>query len=70
MKNNEDVELHTIELSPGELNMIEIALRVWREQARSPNWDTATSLVLIELILKMADKNSAIMSSDPEWVNS
>ncbi len=67
MKNNEDVELHTIELSLGELNMIEVALRVWREDRRRCRM--TTSLVLGELILKMADKNSAIMSSDPEWVN-
>jgi hypothetical protein len=56
-------ENHTIELSVGELEMIEIALRVWR----SGDYDTsiAATLVLDELILKMSHKNSAIASGTP-----
>tara|TARA_Y100000310_G_C20472830_1_gene710916 strand:- start:508 stop:702 length:195 start_codon:yes stop_codon:yes gene_type:complete len=56
-------ENHTIELSAGELEMIEIALRVWREDRRRCR--VTTSLVLGELILKMSHKNSAIASGTP-----
>lgn len=62
MNENYDVELHTIELSPGELQMIETALRCWRMQATP---EAAAGLVLDELILKMSHKNSAIMSGTP-----
>ena len=59
-------ENHTIELSHGELQMIEVALREWRMRTTP---EVMASLILDELILKLAHKNSAIMSSDPAWVD-
>ena len=59
-------ENYTIELAHGELQMIEVALREWRMRTTP---EAMASLMLDELILKLAHKNSAIMSSDPAWVD-